>query len=408
MTRVHLDEEPVVRKKKDPFTREGQKWSWDFALLVPVRDEDALRETKKRPTSLLRGDVDGAEHTLAKIVAAIRGAGLETCCYKSQKFDQVVVKVRASAARLGRHADATNFRMRLAPAEVSRRLAEGLADAVDVDDYVVYPRRNGWRYRGVEMDTAIVDAEGLCPLYGSSEHMFGEFRDDPDDAALYAKNARSESPFRGVDRVKLIMSALTHPVRDGGAGLPLEKLVAAEVVSAAFPRRAARNSNLACAHHRTVRTGLFGRASRTRREPSIRPKISQIDIDVTELENFEVRSGRPEPAVDFHAGSTTGASSSRSRPSGSSTGPGPGTCPWTASPTTTARRSASTSSSSPTTRRAAWESTTGLGGPHQISELSSSVTSKSIRLMFGRIDCSRCVLEARPKSSRRSIRIRAR
>ena len=58
MTRVHLDEEPVVRKKKDPFTREGQKWSWDFALLVPVRDEDALRETKKRPTSLLRGDVD--------------------------------------------------------------------------------------------------------------------------------------------------------------------------------------------------------------------------------------------------------------------------------------------------------------------------------------------------------------
>jgi hypothetical protein len=81
--------------------------------------------------------------------------------------------VRASAARLGRHADATNFRMRLAPAEVSRRLAEGLVDAVDVDDYVVYPRRNGWRYRGVEMDTAIVDAEGLCPLYGSSEHMCG-------------------------------------------------------------------------------------------------------------------------------------------------------------------------------------------------------------------------------------------
>ncbi|KAH8073463.1 intracellular chloride channel [Aureococcus anophagefferens] len=206
MTRVHLDEEPVVRKKKDAFTREGQKWSWDFALLVPVRDEDALRETKKRPTSLLG----------------------------KEKFDQVVVKVRATAARLGRHADATNFRMRLAPAEVSRRLAEGLADAVDVDDYVVYPRRNGWRYRGVEMDTAIVDAEGLCPLYGSSEHMFGEFRDDPDDAALYAKNARSESPFRGVDRVKLIMSVLTHPVRDGGAGLPLEKLVAAEVVSAAL------------------------------------------------------------------------------------------------------------------------------------------------------------------------------
>ncbi|KAH8098068.1 intracellular chloride channel [Aureococcus anophagefferens] len=58
----------------------------------------------------------------------------------------------------------------------SRRLAEA-SPAVGVDDYVVYPRRNGWRYRGVEMDTAIVDAEGLCPLYGSSEHMFGELHD---------------------------------------------------------------------------------------------------------------------------------------------------------------------------------------------------------------------------------------
>ena len=37
---------------------------------------------------------------------------------------------------------------------------------------------------------------------------------------------------------------------------------------------------------------------------------------------------------------------------------------------------------------AVWKSTTGLGGPNQTSELSFSVTSKSIRLIFGRIDCS--------------------
>ena len=54
-----------------------------------------------------------------------------------------------------------------------------------------------------------------------------------------------------------------------------------------------------------------------------------------------------------------------------------------------------------------WKSTTGLGGPHQTSELSSSVKSKSIRLIFGRIDCSHPVLEAQPKSVRRNIQIRA-
>ena len=40
-------------------------------------------------------------------------------------------------------------------------------------------------------------------------------------------------------------------------------------------------------------------------------------------------------------------------------------------------------------------------------EISSSVKSKSIRLIFGRIDCSRRVLEARPKSLVQIVRLRA-
>jgi hypothetical protein len=51
---------------------------------------------------------------------------------------------------------------------------------------------------------------------------------------------------------------------------------------------------------------------------------------------------------------------------------------------------------------AVWNSTTGLG-PDQTSEFSSSIKSKSIRLIFGRIDCSRRVLEA--QSLRRNCRI---
>ena len=61
-------------------------------------------------------------------------------------------------------------------------------------------------------------------------------------------------------------------------------------------------SHLQYARHRTVWTRLFPCASRTRRERSIRPKISRIDFDVTERENFEVWSGRPKPAVDFGTG----------------------------------------------------------------------------------------------------------
>ena len=58
-------------------------------------------------------------------------------------------------------------------------------------------------------------------------------------------------------------------------------------------------------------------------------------------------------------------------------------------------------------RAAVWKPTTGSGGPDQTSQFSRSVKSKSIRLIFGRIDCSRRVLEAQPKRLRRNCRVRA-
>ena len=54
-----------------------------------------------------------------------------------------------------------------------------------------------------------------------------------------------------------------------------------------------------------------------------------------------------------------------------------------------------------------WIASTGLGGPHQTSELSISANSKSIWLIFGRIDCSRRVLEAQRKSPVQTVRLRA-
>ena len=72
---------------------------------------------------------------------------------------------------------------------------------------------------------------------------------------------------------------------------------ASRVANYADLHRAVWNSNL-----QPFRRNLSGCASRTRRERSIRPKISRIDVDVTELENFKVWSGPPKPVVDFHTG----------------------------------------------------------------------------------------------------------
>ena len=56
---------------------------------------------------------------------------------------------------------------------------------------------------------------------------------------------------------------------------------------------------------------------------------------------------------------------------------------------------------------AVWKSTGGMRASRETSNLSRSATSTSIRLIFGRIDRSRRVLEAPQKSSRRNGRIRA-
>ena len=54
-----------------------------------------------------------------------------------------------------------------------------------------------------------------------------------------------------------------------------------------------------------------------------------------------------------------------------------------------------------------WKSTAGSGRPDQTLKFSSSVKSKSIRLILGRIECSPWVLEARRKRLRRNFQIRA-
>ncbi|EGB09843.1 hypothetical protein AURANDRAFT_63060 [Aureococcus anophagefferens] len=59
------------------------------------------------------------------------------------------------------------------------------------------------------------------------------------------------------------------------------------------------------------------------------------------------------------------------------------------------------------TSRAVWKSTAGFGRPDHTLKFLSSVKSTSIRLIFGRIDCSHRVLEVQPKSLRQNIRIRA-
>ena len=90
-------------------------------------------------------------------------------------------------------------------------------------------------------------------------------------------------------------------------------------VAAARTRRVATcvdskpSTRLQCELIRRFRREAFCRASRTRREQSIRPKISRIDFDLTEIESSEVWWGPPKPVVGIHPARGPSARPGRSR-----------------------------------------------------------------------------------------------
>lgn len=221
MAHANSEREPPYKLKKDPFfDAPSQGWNWDFVMFLGVKDEIDLADEDD--------DEYARKNTLKKIVAALNKAGLETRQYKGRKLDKVIVKIRATAQRLKEQADFIDMKVRLNGAEVRRRIQDGLPDKAHPGEYRIYPRRNDWSYRGVPQRTAIQDTEEQCP-YAYYEHMYGKF--DAKLESLYYKSP----PFRGCDRIKLIMSIFGTQVNDNGAGLQLETLLSRKLVLAAFP-----------------------------------------------------------------------------------------------------------------------------------------------------------------------------
>lgn len=219
MANQQMDEIPEYTNVREPdFIKpeEGQNWSWDFVLFTHVNKEDHKVDNEF-----------SERHTMLRIVEALKNADLETCQYKSRQFDKVIIKIRATKERLANQADKINMRMRLADSMVKKGISDGQPDLSSPGDWIVYPRRENWEYKGQMMHTAIFDTENQCQ-YAYYEYMYGQYDEKPHLQPLYHVYPRSKSIFRSVDRIKLIMSILTWPKSDNGAGLQLVKLLKTE------------------------------------------------------------------------------------------------------------------------------------------------------------------------------------
>ncbi|KAH8076308.1 intracellular chloride channel [Aureococcus anophagefferens] len=186
MAAIEISDLPEYRRVHDKFqsVEAGQNWNYDFVIVTSVKNEDhEIKGAMQRKNTMLR------------IVSALTNADLETEQYKSRKFDKIFIKN-----------------------EVKRRLIDGLPDPLNPEEWQIYPRKEGWLYRGIPMHTAIFDTEEQCP-YAYYEYMYGQYDDREELETLYHRYPRSSSIFRSVDRVKLIMSIIKFPSSDNGANL---------------------------------------------------------------------------------------------------------------------------------------------------------------------------------------------
>ena len=274
----------IVKRKADPFKDAtvkdkhvyGQNWSWDYVMTFDVGTEQMIKEQEGNSTDAKFIQ----EHTLAKIIAKLAKGGLETKMFYSQDRTIIFLKIRASLERFCAAADFENYKLRMEDTYVREKLAAGkLSD--DENSFVWKPKAysdallakaedDAWSQANYHRGEGLSDnfeymiitaddgenallPEGKKKILGKVmpikddfqqckfkyyEYHYGPYDDEyamDGPKGMYKRDLKSNSPFRGVDRLKLLLSIFETPLNDKGCGLDIGKLIQHDCIKACFP-----------------------------------------------------------------------------------------------------------------------------------------------------------------------------
>lgn len=270
----------IAQMAPDPFRsfENGQNWNWDYVMVFKVYGEDQEDKLSGKKNEFR------AKNTLKKVLNNLSKGGLESKCFFSRDRDRVFVKIRASYERLAEQADDDDYIMRLDESEVQKRMAEGgleedgsyewlpraysdeIIQLMDDDAWCEANYKRGrtnndrvdvvtLRHKGKEHANKaeeekpkigkiepIVDVMQQNMKYAWYQYIYGKF--DTEKPELYAKNFRTNSPFRGVDRLILIMIIMENRLMEGGCGLNTSKMEQEGCIEAIFPLHDEEELNL--------------------------------------------------------------------------------------------------------------------------------------------------------------------
>ncbi|OWZ01329.1 hypothetical protein PHMEG_00027307, partial [Phytophthora megakarya] len=190
--RVQLDEE---------FERENG-YSFDYVLVFQVHDEAAeLTEQQKKSS-------------MRTILQHLARGGIETKMFYSANRDSVFCKLRATLERLSKEADRIDYKVEFDPTEL-RTIAE-----------------TGYEEQNIKK--IVIKDEHHVSKRDPFQNIFAKFDVEPRLSKAYRKYGHKQIPFRGVDRIKLMLNIIKTQ-GEGGCGLNLSELLQDKCLVAAFP-----------------------------------------------------------------------------------------------------------------------------------------------------------------------------
>lgn len=195
----------------DPLFRNfdaGQNWNWDWVMVFRIQEANEVVTRYQE------------QYSFRRVVERLNAGGLETKLYKSYDYSKIFCKIRCSSARLKTAAAASDYPLMLDEEEVIARMSRGYRDEFG---------KFKWYGREVK------DEKHQNNTYKYYEYIYGTYDKRSDLQSAYVKYATSNSIFRGVDRLKLIMGIMETDIKQDGCSLVATELVEKGACLAIYP-----------------------------------------------------------------------------------------------------------------------------------------------------------------------------
>ena len=198
--------------------------------------EAAARREQAAATALSGTGNDGASDGIAPetVSGNVLGAFVALCAdidalrkYSMLNYLAVTKIVKKhdkqSALRLREHADKINYPLRIDEDQVKATIMTGKRDPI-TDGWIWWPRKNGWKEQGKDINTAIQDEKGQSDI-PYFQYIYGDFQPEKDHIYLHLDHidpnvlaqrlpgiTESGKIFAGVDVTKEPIPVLPAPV----------------------------------------------------------------------------------------------------------------------------------------------------------------------------------------------------